>query len=162
MLKFIKEVNHASGQNYIIGIRGEVYDFEASANQVVRFNPKNENGTVYHTNHPIVNDDVKIWYKQFKPTQENVEKLQNRNSYLRLSALEKRMVSNAEISNNAIKDALRSKDNPDNPVCRNNTNDGRGFTFASTIMTLTETPSFQITAGPPDESEYKTYTFSKK
>lgn len=162
LLMFIQEVNHASGQNYIIGIQGEVFDFEASANQVVRYNPNNENGTVYHTNHPIVNTDVKAWYKQFEPTQENTEKLQNRNSYLRLTALETRMVSNPDIDTNIIKETLRSKDNPDNPVCRNNTNDGRGFTFASTIMTLTGTPSFAITAGPPDESEYKVYTFSKK
>lgn len=162
LLKFIQEVNHASGQNYIIGIRGEVYDFEASANQVVRFNPENDNGTVYHTNHPIVNTDVKSWYKQFTPTTENKENLKDTNSYLRLTALETRMVPNPEIDANSIMDALRSKDNAQNPVCRNNGNDGRGFTFASTIMTLTGTPSFAITAGPPDESEYKAYTFSKK
>ena len=38
-LAFIKDVNHASGQNYLIGIQGEVFDFEASANQVIRYNP---------------------------------------------------------------------------------------------------------------------------
>jgi hypothetical protein len=162
LLTFIQEVNHASGQNYIIGIRGEVYDFEASANQVVRFNPKNTNGTVYHTNHPIVNTDVKEWYATHKPTEENKSQLQNTNSYLRLSALEKRMVATPEINDNMIMDALRSKDDPENPVCNTNNNDGAGFTFASTIMTLTGTPSFQITAGPPDESEYKTVTFSSK
>jgi len=162
LLKFIQEVNHASGQNYIIGIRGDVYDFEASAKSVVRFNPNNTNGTVYHTNHPIVNTDVKSWYASHKPTIENKEKLQNTNSYLRLSALEKRMASNIDVNTTIIMDALRSKDNPDNPVCRNNSNDGRGFTFASTIMTLTGEPTFQITAGPPDESDYITVEFSKK
>lgn len=162
LLKFIQEVHHASGQNYIIGIRGEVFDFEASANQVVRFNPENENGTVYHTNHPIVNTDVKEWYATHKPTEENSAKLENTNSYLRLAALETRMVSNSEVSPNVIIDALRSKDDPKNPVCNTNNQDGRGFTFASTIMTLTGTPSFQITAGPPDESEYKTVFFTSQ
>ncbi len=162
LLQFIQEVNHASGQNYIIGIRGEVYDFEASANQVVRFNPKNTNGTVYHTNHPIVNTDVKEWYTAHKPTEENKSKLQNSNSYLRLTALEKRMVTNPIIDDSIIMETLRSKDNPDNPVCNTNNQDGSGFTFASVIMTLTGDLNFQITAGPPDESEYKSVTFSSK
>ncbi|WP_223033413.1 C45 family autoproteolytic acyltransferase/hydolase [Hanstruepera marina] len=162
LLQFIQEVHHASGQNYIIGIRGDVYDFEASANQVVRFNPKNTNGTVYHTNHPIVNTDTKAWYEKHKPTDDNVEKLQNTNSYLRLAALETRMVANPIVSQDIIMDALRSKDNPENPVCRNNKGDGSGFTFASVIMTLTGNLNFQITAGPPDESEYKSVTFSSK
>ena len=151
-------MNHASGQNYIIGIRGEVYDFEASANSVVRFNPKNINGTVYHTNHPIVNTDVKSWYNQYSPSSENIEKLQNKNSYIRLEALETRMASNPEISDEIIMETLRSKDDDENPVCRSN--EGRGFTFASVIMTLTGDLNMQITAGPPDESDYKVITFS--
>jgi isopenicillin-N N-acyltransferase like protein len=61
LLNFIQTVSHASGQNYILGIRGEVYDFEASANKVVRFEPKNKNGTVYHTNHALANDDIWPW-----------------------------------------------------------------------------------------------------
>lgn len=160
LLKFIQEVHHASGQNYIIGIRGEVFDFEASANKVVRFNPENENGTVYHTNHPIVNTDLKSWDEKFRPTPENKEKLKNTNSYLRLTALEKRMASNPLITDELIMETLRSKDDPNHPVCNTNNLDGRGFTFASTIMTLTGVLSFQITAGPPDESEYKTIYFT--
>ena len=36
------------------------------------------------------------------------------------------------------------------------------FTFASVIMTLTGNPYMQITAGPPDELEYKKIGFSKR
>ena len=160
ILNFIQTVNHASGQNYIIGIRGDVYDFEASANEVVRFNPENTNGTVYHTNHPIVNTDLKSWNEKFMPTPENKEKLKDSNSYLRLTALESRMASNPGITDALIMETLRSKDDPNNPVCRNN--NGRGFTFASVIMTLTGTLSMQITAGPPDESEYAVVAFTSK
>ena len=67
LLTFVKTVNHASRQNYILGIREDVYSFEASANKVERFMPGNENGTVYHTNHPIVNTDLKEWYMAFQP-----------------------------------------------------------------------------------------------
>lgn len=162
VLRFIKTVNHASGQNYMIGIKGEVYDFEASANKVVPYNPNNENGTVYHTNHPITNDDLKPWFAEYDPNLKDELKPTNSNSYLRFKAVENRMKANSVISDVLIKEALRSKDNKKNPVCRTNNEDGKGFTFASVIMTFTKQPTIQILAGPPDESDYTTFEFSKK
>ena len=149
LLQFIQTVPHASGQNYIIGIRNEVYDFEASANKVVRFDPKNTNGTIYHTNHPLANDDVKEWFA-FNTTSSN--------SHVRLSAVQRRVKDIPTVDDGIIKDALRSKDDKDNPVCRAPKNGG--FTFGSVIMTLSGMPNLQITAGPPDESEYKKIGFT--
>jgi hypothetical protein len=161
VLRFIKTVNHASEQNYMIGIKGEVYDFEASANKVVRYNPNNENGTVYHTNHPVTNDDLKAWFAKYGPNLQDKLKPTNSDSYLRFKAVEKRMTAKSEISDVLIKEALRSKDNQKNPVYRTNNEDGKGFTFASVIMTFTKKPTIQILAGPPDESDYTTFEFSK-
>lgn len=160
LLDFIQHTAHASGQNYIIGIRGEVYDFEASANKVVRFDPKNKNGTVYHTNHPLVNDDVKTWFAKSNPAL--TEKPVNSNSYIRLQAVIKRIADGQNINDALIKETLRSKDDVNHPVCRSFTSGGGGFTFGSVIMTLTGTPYLQITAGSPDASEYKRFDFSKK
>ncbi|MES1181706.1 MAG: C45 family peptidase, partial [Flavobacterium sp.] len=61
-LSFLQTVKHASGQNYIVGIADSVYDFEASSNKVVRYLPNKNNSVVYHTNHALVNHDVKDWY----------------------------------------------------------------------------------------------------
>ncbi|MEZ5040821.1 MAG: C45 family peptidase [Saprospiraceae bacterium] len=162
LLSFIQTVHHASGQNYIIGIKGEVFDFEASANKVVRFNPNNENGTVYHTNHPLVNDDLKPWFSLFDPNLEADAKPLHSNSHLRLKAVEKRMTAQKAISEDMIKEALRSRDDQNHPVCRTNYENGHGFTFASVIMTLADHPFLQILAGPPDESDYQRIDFSKK
>ncbi|MEJ2161878.1 MAG: C45 family autoproteolytic acyltransferase/hydrolase [Robiginitalea sp.] len=159
LLDFVKTAPHASGQNYILGIRGNVYDFEASANRVVAFNPNNQNGTIYHTNHPIVNSDLKPWHSIYNPSQAAEDLPVLSNSYVRLAALEKRFASSIEISDVNIMGALRSKDDPDNPVCRNLTPGLGGFTFASVIMTFSATPSLQVTSGPPDESEYAEYYF---
>ncbi|MFZ9386646.1 MAG: C45 family autoproteolytic acyltransferase/hydrolase [Chitinophagaceae bacterium] len=159
LLNFIQNVEHASGQNYILGIRGEVYDFEASANKVVRFDPKNRNGTVYHTNHPIVNDDVKTWYEKSNPAL--VEKPVKSNSHIRLESVVNRIADGHNIDDILIKETLRSKDDINNPVCRSFNGRGGGFTFGSVIMTLTGKPSLQITAGSPDESEYKKFDFSQ-
>ncbi len=160
VLSFIQHVNHASGQNYIIGIKGEVYDFEASANKVVRYDPNNNNGTVYHTNHPVVNDDIKPWFKKYNPNLKEKSRPTRSNSYLRFKAVESRMKSHSEVSDVLIKEALRSRDNEKNPVCRTNTENGYGFTFASIVMTHSGTPFIQILAGPPDESDYQRVDFS--
>jgi len=160
LLSFIQTVNHASGQNYILGVKGEVYDFEASANKVARYNPQNDNGTVYHTNHPIVNDDLKPWFEEYNPNLK--EKPINSNSYQRLNAVETRMANSPDINDQQIMDALRSKDDKNNPVCSTNNNDGYGFTFASIIMTHSDKPFIQVLAGPPDESEFLRVDFSPK
>ncbi|OBQ57024.1 hypothetical protein VQ01_00620 [Tamlana sp. s12] len=162
VLAFIQNVNHASGQNYITGIRGEVFDFEASAHKVVRFDPKNKNGTVYHTNHPIVNDDIKKGFEKYSPKLKEELKPKNSNSYLRLEAIENRMTSSQNIDDSLIKEALRSRDDKDNPVCNTYSENGYGFTFASIIMTFSENPYIQILAGPPDESEYKRVDFTER
>ncbi len=161
LLSFIQSVNHASGQNYLIGIKGEVFDFEASSNKVLRYNPMNENGTVYHTNHPIVNDDIKPWFKKYDPKLKNRKKPSKTNSFIRFAAVEKRFANNLKVDDVLIKEALRSRDNEKNPVCRSNTEKNNGFTFASVILTLADNPYIQITAGPPDESDYQRFDFSE-
>ena len=160
LLNFMKTVPHASGQNYIIGIKGEIYDLEASANKVVQFDPKNNNGTIYHTNHPIVNDDIKPLFEKFSPNL--TDKPVNSNTHIRLASVQNRISQSSKIDDLLIKEVLRSKDDANNPVCRSiNSNEG-GFTFASVIMTMTGTPYMQITMGPPDEAAYKKIAFSKK
>ena len=159
ILEFIQSVDHASGQNYIIGVRDEVFDFEASANRIVRFNPDNQNGSVYHTNHPLVNDDVKLWYAEHDPTLPDEQRAEPGNSEFRFEAAESRMSTAAAVDDATIADTLRSRDHQQHPVCRTNQDGNSGFTFASVIMTLSDPPSLQIVAGPPDEGEYSTYSF---
>ncbi|MGL6268087.1 MAG: C45 family autoproteolytic acyltransferase/hydrolase [Chitinophagaceae bacterium] len=160
LLQFIQSVPHASGQNYIIGIRGEVFDFEASANKVLRFDPQNPNGTIYHTNHPLANDDVKEWFKKYDPSSKDAIDPVKSNSHIRLSAVQKRVKDAISVDDILIKETLRSKDDKDNPVCRAPKNGG--FTFVSVIMTLSGDPFLQVTAGPPDESQYKKIEFISK
>lgn len=159
LLNFIQQVDHASGQNYILGISGEVYDFEASANKVVRYNPMNENGTVYHTNHPLVNDDVKQAYETYNPNLPADAKPTGFNSLYRLAAVEKRIANSSELNESVLMETLKSKDNQRNPVCRAHFDKGYAFTFASILMVMDEQPYIKLTAGPPDESEFQRFDF---
>jgi hypothetical protein len=160
IMDFIQRVEHASGQNYLIGIRDEVYDFEASASKVVRFDPENPNRSVYHTNHPLVNDDVKPWYAEHDPMLPVKQRAEPGNSQYRFEAAERRISTAAAVDDSTIAGTLRSKDHDQHPVCRTNQEGGSVFTFASVIMTLSDPPELKVVAGPPDEGEYSTHTFS--
>ncbi len=157
-MEFLKNVKHASGQNYILGIVDSVYDFEASSNQVTRFLPKGEDQSiVYHTNHALVNHDVKEWYKTYH--QQVVDgSLKERNSIVRFASLQERLnKKSSDISADLIKTTLRSKDDVNNPVCRTFSGNGYAFTFSSVLITLGLKPSIQLTYGSPDQSVYKEY-----
>jgi isopenicillin-N N-acyltransferase-like protein len=159
-MDFLQKVKHASGQNYILGTVDSVYDFEASANKVVRYIPAGGDGSlVYHTNHALANDDVKPWYN--KLFEKNMAGLnQNNNSVIRQAAMQERLAKQAAISPDVIKSALRSKDNAYNPVCRVYREGGSGFTFSAIIFTLGARRSVQLTCGAPDQSEFEEYFFS--
>jgi isopenicillin-N N-acyltransferase like protein len=162
-IKFLKTIKHASGQNYIIGVVDSVYDFEASANKVVRFFPDANNPLlVYHTNHPLTNDDIKPWYI------ESLKKIlsgeaKNNNSFIRFTSLRNRLtLPDSNFSINLIKETLRSKDNQLNPICRVYKNGEAVFTFSSVILTLGKSPSIQLTRASPDQSEYVLHSFKSK
>lgn len=161
--QFLRSVPHASGQNYTLGTIDKVYDFEASAHKVVRYlpDPKNE-GLVYHTNHALINDDIKPWYQE-SHRKLLAGELNDKNSVIRFASLKNRLSQGAQTSSDTlIKQTLRSKDDPNNPVCRPIINGNAGFTFSSVIYTLGKNPTAQITNGSPDQSEYALHRFKEK
>lgn len=152
VIGFLKRVKHASGQNYIIGLGDHVFDFEASATQVVRFQPVAGGSPVFHTNHPLANKDIKPWY--------SLPLDSSGNSAVRFAALARRLgPPDSDLGDQAVKAALRSKDSEQNPVCRPLGQGGVSFTFGSVIMTLSGHPTLQLSCGPPDLNEYVLYSF---
>jgi isopenicillin-N N-acyltransferase like protein len=159
---FFTSVKHAAGQNYLIGLPDSVYDYEASANQVTRFLPVDNSGLVYHTNHSLVNHDVKPWFENYHKRVLAGETKRG-NSETRFASLEQRLnVPLENISVDVFKATLRSKDNERSPVCNAYKENGHGFTFSSVIFSLGKNASVQVTNGSPDVSEYQQYYFSSK
>ena len=151
-LAFLKAVNHASGQNFIIGAGDRVFDFEASAGKVVPYAPHGQGKSVCHTNHPLVNDDYNERYlARMSPKGPT-------NSEIRLASLQRRLGGDGSGS---IEAALRSKDDARNPVCRPLGTGNDDFTFGSVIMTLSDRPSFTVAAGPPDQNPYRRFEFER-
>jgi predicted choloylglycine hydrolase len=162
-VKFMRGVKHASGQNYILGAGDQVFDFEASASKVVEFRPAVDGSIVYHTNHPLANDDLKPWHLAMKQVASLLPdgKIQG-DSETRLASVQKRIREPASaIDAGVIKETLRSRDSDVHPVCRSRREGDPVFTFGATIMTLSDTPSLEVTMGPPDANRFVLLKFQQ-
>ncbi|MFZ5912522.1 MAG: C45 family autoproteolytic acyltransferase/hydrolase [Chloroflexota bacterium] len=143
--KFLCQVQHASGQNYMLGNGQEIRDFECSANAVVQVTA--DGRRLRHTNHPLVSAD---FHPGFKPPE---GKIFSTNSTRRLEMLAARLDA-GEVGPGAVKDILRTP-----PVCVQKEAGDDFYTSGSLVMTLASSPLLELTAGPPSQSEYRTFTF---
>ncbi len=158
---FLNRVKHASGANYVVGGPNGVHCFECSAGKVVQYRPNGQGNVVWHTNHPLVNDDYNGKYKATLASSKKSDG--DENSRVRLECLERRLRKATGGSRlELIKQTLASKDSAQHPVCgsRGRT-ESTFFTFAATIMVLSEQPEFYVTFGPPDEAAYEQCFFTK-
>jgi hypothetical protein len=154
---FLRRVKHASGQNYVIGDAGKVAAYECSAGKVSPLPPA-RGDVLLHTNHPLVNDDYNLPYRDLLAKPGEVAK-RNENSVARLESFQKRLGSEPARSIAQIKAALAARDSTEHPVCRPYRDRKNNFTFASTIMVLAEKPELHIAAGPPDAHAYQVLRF---
>ena len=162
-VKFVQDVKHASGEVYTIGGPDEVVCLEASANKVSRFVPYPGATRVYHTNHPLVSDDLWLEGKNFKtiaPQFREAFKKHRLNSETRLEALKKRLEDTSKpVTVETAKSILSSHDDPEYPVCRHGRPGQGDITTFGMIMVLTPSPEFHVAPGPPCKTEFRTYTF---
>jgi hypothetical protein len=139
----------------MIGANGHVTDLEASARTVVAVAPRGH-GVYLHTNHPLGNADYNREYRadrESKPSSTTV----------RFGALESRLAGAASADRERVEAALRSRDSAQFPVCvrKSDSKDPDGsFTYGSVVMVLSKTPELWLTAGPPENQEYRRYTFA--
>jgi hypothetical protein len=158
-VRFLHEVRHASGQNYFIGGPDEVASFECSANKVSRYIPYPGANVVYHTNHPLVNDD-RGDYEAISKKSSNIEERTPSNSEIRLQAMEKRLKnSKGLITVDTFKDALASQDDPANSVCHMKPEKGKGNGQRCLIYEFSEPPVLHFAPGPSCTTKFKIFTF---
>jgi isopenicillin-N N-acyltransferase-like protein len=162
-VKFVQSVQHASGEAYTIGGPERVACFEGSASKVSQFIPNPEANRVYHTNHPLVNDD--LWL-DIKTIERMAPELRERfkkgilNSETRLQALKTRLDDLAKpVTIERAKSILRSHDSPEFPVCRHGKPGEGDITTYSMIMVLKPSPEIHVAPGPPCKTEFTTYKF---
>lgn len=157
---FVKNIRHASGQNYLIGSPSRVMDFECSANQVKSFSLYPGATRVYHTNHPLVNNDQSMYKEAFdKLSNEDQKQVDafHQNTLDRFSFVEKELKDlNSRVDENKVKQILSSREVP---VCFDRAKDAMGITFGTLIMKLSALPELYISFGPPSSEEFEIYRF---
>ena len=161
--QFIQAVPHASGENYTIGSPQMVMDYECSANKVNRYIPFIGANVVYHTNHPIDNDDLDLTAEKvnlLSPELQTYVARAQQNTDMRFDSIEKRMKNlETPVTVEKAKEILSSHDTQDDPVCRHKRDDQNGMTNFSMVMELQENPRFHIASGPPCMTEFREFNF---
>ena len=159
---FIRRVKHASGQNYIIGSPEGVVSYECSANRVSRYEPFEGAKRLYHTNHPLVSDDLVTGTEsaQEPSSDENLIVSTPTNSQVRFESLERRLQDNTEpVTVEIVKSILGAHDSNEHPVCRHKIPGGGAMTLGCQIMSLSSPPVLHVAPGPGCSTEFRALTF---
>ena len=160
-IKFLHDVKHASGQNYIIGGPERAFSFECSSHNVSRFVPKEAGELVWHTNHPLANEDYSAWYREYIKNQKNGSEGPT-NSEIRLECVRRRALEHpSDLDVDAIKSILKSQDNAQHPVSGPLKDKNSSYTFGSVIMVLSDTPELHVAPGPPHVVPYQVLRFAQ-
>ncbi len=154
-LAIVETLPHASGLNWVLGDPDGVAMIERSAGRVVKYGPEDISRPIYHTNHPLRNDDVASGLPGARP---------NRSTNLRFAALDSHLRGlKAPLTIGRVREILAGRDDPDYPVSRsggtNENDENMGFTLACCIFELErENPRLHIASGPPHLCEFRTFS----
>jgi isopenicillin-N N-acyltransferase like protein len=171
-LDFVSSIEHASPQNYVIGDSERIVDLECSSGKVARFTVSNNPGVIFHTNHPLVNNDFNPKYETLLRDRQRGEKTDHgyheavefmeQNSGTRFSALERELgaLPAEKVTIEKIKSILASHDSPDHPVCMDLGDETKLASIVSAVIELSDQPLFHVAFGPPDVTPYRTYSFA--
>lgn len=153
---FLREIKHASGQNYILSSKDDIRCFECSGNQVKAIPIDPLSGGVFHTNHPLISDNFGSASELCQPRQYNSE--------ARLQSISNRLGAGSNALRD-IKNALAAHDDRDNPVSRvitpSNQDTSIGYTAAACIYEFGEQPRFHLASGPPCQTSFKVFEYQQ-
>jgi hypothetical protein len=151
-VKFLRDIQPAAPQNYVIGGPSEAASFERSAGKMSRFFPFEGAEFTYHTNHPLINDDFNPRFPEtLKRTGMTLEIY--RGLCPRFNFLGQVLKDNAaKIDLAGLKTLFRNRASGIN----------NASTYGCTIMVLGESPEFHISPGRPDEESFQVLAFSPR
>ncbi len=163
---FLKTVQHASGQNYILGSRTRVIDLECSANQVSEYSQPAHLCCVCHTNHPFSNTDVRHLPEGIISIGDDPDEgiiMKDIDSRIRFDVVYKQLEaveSSREANFISTKRILSSHDLVTHPVCRHSSPGNEWMTLGTSIMSLDEHPRMHVCPGPPCTSRFTQFSIN--
>ena len=138
-VNFLRKINHAKAQNYIIGGINETVCLECFADIKARFIPAENPSITYHTNNYIA-----------------LEHESNSDYCSRLTTVREEIaLRDYLIDFNDIQDILSSTEwNMGRPI-------SHAFTYGSTIMVLSDFPVLYLAPDQPDKTSYLRFDFGR-
>lgn len=154
---FLKTVEHASGQNYLVGGPGRVASYECSGRNAVEWAGEHgTSGPILHTNHPLASRDDRMFREISKG--DGALRSTTAGRYDGLKACVRRAGGTLTVDD--IKDTLRSKD-PAAPISRTGETaaDGNpiGYTVGCMVYEHSADPVLHLASGPPCSTEFKSF-----
>lgn len=150
------EVEHASGQNYLLGGPGRLGSYECSGRNRVKWpGDSGAGGPILHTNHPLASRDDRM----FAALPEGTKRAPSSTTIGRYDALTRCVAAvDGPLSVDAIKATLKSKD-PEAPISRTGgtkAGDGNpiGYTVGSMIYEHSDDPVLHLASGPPCSTDF--------
>ncbi|OFX87848.1 MAG: hypothetical protein A2W99_16160 [Bacteroidetes bacterium GWF2_33_16] len=141
--QFIREIKHASGQNYIIGSYEYVKSFECASDTVTEFWPDSTYNYTYHANSALTNTSYHPSFIEYVKNVFNSTPDAISFGDSRLKLMETRIKNNQSINISTIESVLSEK-----PICNDNT-------WVFTIMEFNKNYSLlKIKPNNPDTIEY--------
>ncbi|MDP2914522.1 MAG: C45 family peptidase [Candidatus Aminicenantes bacterium] len=151
-VKFLRDIQPAAPQNYVLGGPLNAAGFERSAGKMIPFLPFEGAEFTYHTNHPLVNDDLDPKFlARLKRDGVSMEKF--RTSCPRFNFLGRTLTDNSAAIDLAVLKTIYA-----NRVSGIN----NGGTYGCTIMVLGEKPELHISPGRPDVEPFQVLDFSPR
>jgi isopenicillin-N N-acyltransferase like protein len=146
-LQFVKGVDHAVGQNFLVGGPDRVVSLECSADSVREYQPHATR--VLHTNHPFVNDDFVA--EQGRRIAALVE------TERRYDFLADRVLDDTALTVDDIKALLADRTTP---ISKVPSPDEPSITLGCLVMELSrDDPILHLAPGPPSETPFEVFRF---
>jgi len=164
VLAFMRSIPHASGQNYVLGDPTRVTDLECSAHQVTELPPNPENQRLFHTNHPLANNDTQswdtLWERGQREAPQMIAQMEARmTTFNRYNTLQNSVSASLPLD---VQRAAEILSDHTAPVCLHHLHKGN-YTLGCLIMELDpQNPRLVAAGGPPCSTPFRTYTFSPK
>jgi predicted choloylglycine hydrolase len=145
-ISFMKNIKHASGQNYIIGSKHNIISLECASDLITEYWPDSSKQYTFHANKPLTNNSYHPSYLEYLDYMKKlygVLPITITSSDRRLDIMKNRILNHDSIDIETIKEVLSIE-----PVYNSNT-------FASTIMEFNKDYNeLNISSGKPDSKEY--------
>jgi isopenicillin-N N-acyltransferase-like protein len=155
-VRFVTSIHQASGQNYMVGGPDGITSLECSANKCVEFQPLPSR--IYHTNHPVVNDDLETRPNgKSAAIPDPITGTQRCNTEIRFDAAAAALEDAPEPATAEVMKSILS--NPESLICAMRDSAVPSFTFGSVVYELSVPPVLHLAPGPPAVTEYRAWTF---